>query len=150
MSQSLANNLIHLIFSTKNRTPAVSPEVRAELNSYMAGILRQCESPTIIVGTVEDHAHVLFSLSKNLPLCKAVEEVKKGSSKWIKTKGPVFANFHWQSGYGAFSVSQSNVESVRRYISRQEEHHRKLTFQDEFREFLKRHQIEWDERYVWD
>jgi REP-associated tyrosine transposase len=150
MSQSLAKNLIHLIFSTKNRTPLISPEIRPELNSYMVGILRNCDSPAIVSGTVEDHAHILFSLSKNLPLCKAVEEVKKSSSKWIKTKGPGFLTFYWQNGYGAFSVSQSNAESVRKYIARQEEHHRRLTFQEEFRAFLKRHQIEWDERYVWD
>ena len=94
--------------------------------------------------------HILFLLSKNHKLAKIVEEVKTGSSKWIKTKSASFGNFHWQSGYGAFSVSQSNVEGVREYIANQEQHHRKLSFQEEFRELLRRHEIEYDERYVWD
>lgn len=150
MPQSLAKNLIHLIFSTKHRAPLLLPEIRPEVNSYLAGILRQWDSPAILVGSVEDHIHILFSLSKNHALSKIVEHVKKGSSKWIKTKGAAFADFFWQNGYGAFSVSQSNVPAVRRYIANQEEHHRKTTFQDEFRAFLKRHEIEYDERYVWD
>src|SRR5262245_40052160 len=116
----------------------------------MSGILSDCESSPIIVETVADHAHLLFCLSKNHALSKVVEEVKKGSSRWIKTKGKRYANFHWQSGYGAFSVSQSNVARVRRYIADQEEHHRKRTFQDEFLAFLRRHAVEFDERYVWD
>ena len=150
MAQSLARNLIHLIFSTKHRTPCLGPDIRAELNAYLAGIHREWESPVILVGSVEDHVHILFSLSKNHPLRKLVEEVKKGSSKWLKTKSDSFTGFHWQNGYGAFSVSQSNVESVRTYIANQEQHHRKMSFQDEFREFLERHDIQYDELYVWD
>jgi putative transposase len=150
MSQSLAKNLIHLIFSTKNRAPYLDAPLRPELNSYMAGILREWESPAILVGSVADHAHLLFCLSKNHALAKVIEEVKKGSSKWVKTKAASLADFHWQSGYGAFSVSQSNVEEVRNYIANQEEHHKRLSFQEEFRAFLKRHQIEYDERYIWD
>ena len=142
--------MIHLIYSTKNRAPFLTPEIRPEMNSYLAGILRQWESPAIIVNSVEDHAHLLFALSKNHALKKVVEEVKKGSSKWIKTKGSAFFDFYWQGGYGAFSVSQSNVAAVREYIATQEEHHRKVTFQEEFRAFLDKHGIEYDERYVWD
>ena len=100
--------------------------------------------------SVEDHVHILFSLSKNYPLMKIVEEVKKGSSKWIKTKGPAFHKFQWQNGYGGFSVSQSGVDAVKRYIAGQEEHHRSVTFQEEFGKFLRKYQIEYDERYVWD
>src|SRR5262245_52267700 len=143
MSQSLVRNLVHLIFSTKHRTPFLTPAVRPEVNSYLAGILREWDSPAILTGSVEDHVHILFSLSKNHALSKVVEEVKKGSSKWIKTKGKDFANFYWQNGYGAFSMSQSNVPAVQRYIATQEEHHRRVTFQDEFRAFLKKHDVEY-------
>jgi REP element-mobilizing transposase RayT len=120
------------------------------LHSYLGGILRQWESPAILVNSVADHIHILFCLSKNHALKDVVEEVKKGSSKWIKGRGQEFASFFWQAGYGAFSVSQSHVPSVKRYISNQEAHHKKLGFQDEFRAFLKRYEIEYDERYVWD
>jgi len=120
------------------------------LFAYQAGIFKEWESPALIIGGVEDHLHALFSLSKNHPLKKIVEEVKKGSSKWMKTEGPRNAEFYWQAGYGAFSVSLSSLGSVMRYIENQDEHHRKMTFQDELRELLRRHQIEFDERYVWD
>jgi len=149
MAQSLARNLIHLIFSTKNRVPFLRTAIRADLHGYLAGIFKNCDSPAIIVGSVDDHVHALFVLSKNHPLSKVVEEVKRGSSKWLKTKGTDFADFAWQNGYGAFSVSPSLLESVREYIARQEEHHRKVSFQDEFREFCRRHGVELDERYVW-
>jgi REP element-mobilizing transposase RayT len=150
MGQSLAKIVVHLIFSTKERLPALTPAVRGELNAYMVGILRELESPAILANSVADHAHILFVLSKNVALAKAVEEVKKGSSKWLKTKGAEFADFHWQNGYGGFSVSESNVAAVRRYIADQEEHHRRKTFQDEFRAFLQRYGVEYDEQYVWD
>jgi REP element-mobilizing transposase RayT len=150
MSQSLVKNLIHLVYSTKCRQPWISPEHRAGLYAYQAGIFKEWESPALLIGGVEDHVHALFSLSKNHALKKIVEEVKKGSSKWMKTEGPRIADFYWQAGYGAFSVSQSNVESVFRYIQNQEEHHRKITFQDELRELFLRHGVEFDERYVWD
>jgi putative transposase len=150
MSQSLAQNLLHLVFSTKHRAPLLTAAIRLEMNAYLAGILRSWESPAILVNSVEDHVHLLFALSKNHALKTVVEEVKKGSSKWVKTKGSLFANFHWQAGYGAFSVSQSNAPAVRHYIANQEEHHRKMTFQDELRILLQKHGIEYDERYLWD
>jgi REP element-mobilizing transposase RayT len=149
MSQSLAKNLVHLIYSTRNRQACLKARVRPPLWAYMAGILQQWESSAIVIGGVADHVHILFALSKNHALKKLVEEVKKGSSKWLKTQGPEFHDFHWQNGYGAFSVSQSNVEAVRHYIETQEAHHRVRTFQEEFREFLIRHAMEYDERYVW-
>ncbi len=132
-SQSLVKNLIHLVFSTKNRQLWIPREHRDVLFAYQSGIFKQWDSPAIIVGGVEDHVHALFSLSKNHALKKIVEEVKKGSSKWMKTRGPKNAHFYWQAGYGAFSVSESNIEVVRRYIENQEAHHRRRTFQDEMR-----------------
>ena|ERR1017187_3674496 len=150
MPQSLAKNVIHLIYSTKNRTPCLSQEVRADLLGYKARILKEWKSPALLIGGVADHVHVLFCLSKNHALAKVIEEVKKGSSKWLKTQGPEFSAFHWQAGYGAFSVSQSQIDQVQRYIERQEEHHRTRSFQDEFRVFLKRHGMDYDERYLWD
>jgi putative transposase len=150
MPQSLARNLIHLIYSTKDRRPVLEDGIREELHKYSCGILRDQESPALVVNSVPDHIHFLFVLSKNRALADLVREVKKGVSRWIKTNGPQFADFEWQSGYGAFSVSQSAVEEVRRYILNQAEHHRKVSFQDEFRAFLRRYEIEFDERYVWD
>jgi len=150
MSQSLAKNLIHVIFSTKNRRPLILPPVREELKAYLVGTLDNLDSPSIETNCTVDHVHVLCSLSRSLSLAKLLEELKKSSSKWIKTKGPEFLEFYWQAGYGAFSVSQSRVEAVRRYIRQQEEHHRDTTFQDEFRQFLRKHQIEFDEQYMWD
>lgn len=150
MSQSLSRNIVHLVFSTKNREPLLRADVRPDLHGYIGGILRQLESPAIVMNSVDDHIHILFVLSKNHALKKVVEEVKKGSSKWIKTKGEDFTEFYWQAGYGAFSVSQSNVAKVRRYIENQEDHHKMMGFQDELRAFLQKHQIEFDERFLWD
>src|SRR5438552_560487 len=128
MAQSLAKILIHLIYSTKNREPLLADNIREELHRYTAGILKEWESPAILINSVEEHVHVLFSLSKNHAVSKIVEEAKKGSSKWLKTKAASLANFHWQNGYGAFSVSQSAVEGVRKYVANQKEHHHKKTF----------------------
>ena len=119
--------------------------------AYQAGIFKAWESPALIIGGVEDHVHALFSLSKNHPLKKIVEEVKKGSSKWMKTsEGVGNVAFTWQAGYAGFSVSQSNVPEVMNYIESQAEHHHRLSFQDELRALLRRHEIEFDERFVWD
>ena len=150
MPQSLARILVHLIFSTKGRDPVLAPAVRPELQAYFVGILANLECPCLEVGCVADHAHLLFVLHRTLSPADVVEEVKKGSSKWLKTRGVTLRNFHWQNGYGAFSVSPSSEARVREYILGQEAHHRKVTFQDEFREFLRRHAVAFDERYVWD
>lgn len=148
MSQSLANILIHVIWSTKERRPLISDGLRAGLHGYLAGILKNLESPALIINSVADHVHVLCQLSKNLAACKLVEEIKKGSSKWMKENG--IPEFALQSGYGVFSVSQSNVDAVREYIQGQPEHHKKRDFKDEFREFCKKYNVALDERYVWD
>ncbi|MBC8871019.1 MAG: IS200/IS605 family transposase [Planctomycetes bacterium] len=151
MAQSLVKNLIHLVYSTKYRKPWIPEDVQEGLFAYQAGIFRQWESPALVIGGVEDHVHALFSLSKNHALKKIVEEVKKGSSKWMKTSdGSGNKDFQWQAGYAGFSVSQSNVKEVRKYIENQAEHHRRMTFQDELRALFRRHGIEFDERYVWD
>jgi REP-associated tyrosine transposase len=151
MSQSLSRMWSHLIFSTKDRYPFLSDgNIRDQTHKYIAAILRKHDCPTLLVGGVADHIHTLFALSKNQSVAEIVYEVKRGSSKWIKTQGAEFRKFHWQNGYGAFSVSQSHVDMVRRYIAAQERHHRKVTFQDEFREFLQRYEVEYDERYLWD
>jgi putative transposase len=151
MSQSLTRMWSHLIFSTKERYPfLIDKETREKLHAYMAAILRNHDCPTLQIGGATDHIHALFALSKNSSIAEVAYEVKRGSSKWIKTLGQEFKRFHWQSGYGAFSVSQSHVEQVRRYVLRQEQHHRKISFQDEYREFLRRYDVEFDERYIWD
>ncbi len=148
MSQSLAKNLIHLVYSTKHRRPTIGETIRDRLFAYQAGIYDQWDSPAILIGGVEDHVHTLFALSKNHPLKKIVEEVKKGSSKWMKSAG--VEDFYWQNGYAAFSVSESNSAMVRKYIANQSEHHRRITFQDEVRTLLQRHGVAFDERYVWE
>jgi REP element-mobilizing transposase RayT len=116
----------------------------------MGGILKSLECDPVLINTEPDHAHVLFTLSRTIALAKAVGELKKGSTIWIKNQGHGFAPFHWQSGYGAFSVSESGLPAVISYIRNQEEHHRKFSFQDEFRKLCTAYNIKWDERYVWD
>lgn len=150
MSQSLAKNLIHLVFSTRNREPLLAEVVREPLCAYAAGVLRDLDSPTIAINTWRDHVHVLFSLSKNFPLSQVVMEVKRATSKWLKTNGPEFANFHWQAGYGAFSIGQSGIAEASAYIAHQAEHHIKRSFEDELRALLKLYELEFDERYLWD
>ena len=150
MAQSLSRILVHVILGTKDRVPLLTPDIRAELHPYLAVVLCDKDCPSVRVGGVEDHVHLFFGLSRTLTVAKLVETIKTASSKWIKTKGPQFARFHWQGGYGAFSVSQSDAEAVVRYIDSQVEHHRRMTFQDEFRKFLERYQVPYDERYVWD
>jgi len=151
MAQSLARLWTHLIFSTKNRFPFLSDKVlRSEMHAYLAEMLRPHGCETLIVGGVEDHAHALFALSRTLPIASVVKEIKRTSSGWIKETSPKLLKFHWQGGYAAFSVSQSNLQDVIAYIESQEEHHKRATFQDEYRSFLKAYGVEYDERYVWD
>lgn len=150
MPQSLARLHIHLVFSAKNRDPIITDAVRDALHAYLATVLQNLGCAPVLINSVEDHAHLLFDLARTVSISQAVEDVKKASSKWIKTQGPEFANFAWQSGYGAFAVSESNVDAVREYIANQREHHRKKSFQEEYRQFLERHRIAFDERHVWD
>ena len=150
MPQSHASILVHLIFSTKHRQPLITPEIETELHPYMATVLRTLDSPSLTINGTVDHIHILFRLGRKISLAEVVEKVKSSSSKWIKTKGTEFKNFYWQNGYGAFSIGESGVEALRRYIAKQKEHHRRISFQDEYRTFLKKYGLEWDERYVWD
>lgn len=151
MPQSLARVVVHCVFSTKNRVPFLKdPDVRIRLQAYMAGILQGISCDPILINGTEDHVHVLCNLSRTATIADLIEETKKGSSKWMKEQGPSFRDFFWQGGYGAFSVSQSNVEAVRAYIAEQERHHHKTSFQDEFRALCRKHGVEIDERYVWD
>ena len=150
MAQSLANILIHIIFSTKSRRGFIGNDIAKDLHAYIAGIARTLDSHVHEIGGVQDHVHVFLSLPRTLSVSQLIEEMKKGSSKWIKTKGDFYRNFSWQAGYGAFSVSQSNYDALRKYIQNQEEHHKTVSFQDEFSLFLERYAIKFDERYVWD
>jgi putative transposase len=145
MPQSLSSILIHLIFSTKNREPFITPTIETELHPYMAKIFRELKSPSLTIDGTVDHVHILFSLGRVIAIADLLEEVKTETSKWIKTKGPEFRTFHWQKGYGAFSIGQSNVAALKQYIHNQKQHHRRVTFQDEYRKFLKSYGIEYDE-----
>jgi putative transposase len=148
MPQSLAQVVVHLVFSTKHREPLIRPECRDRMFRYLAGTLSELDCPVVLVGGMPDHVHLLFALSRTLAMSRVVEEVKKGSSKWAKAH--VHQGFYWQSGYGIFAVSADEVPAVREYIATQEEHHRTRTFQDEYRDLLRRNGKEWDQRYVWD
>ena len=149
MPQSLSHIYIHLVFSTKNRQPLISESVAPDLYAYMATVFHdECRSTAKLIGGVEDHIHALFNLSRTWCIADVVEAVKTSTSKWIKTQG--VRQFSWQSGYGAFSVSRSNIEAVEHYIRNQREHHRRQDFKDEFRGLLKKHDVEYDEGYVWD
>jgi REP element-mobilizing transposase RayT len=157
MPQSLANVLLHVVFSTKGREPVLANTLRPELEAYLAGILRRLNCPAVQVGGMPEHVHFLCRLSRTLAIAKMVEEVKKGSSKWVKTKaaaltprGDAGRNFHWQNGYGAFSVSPSRAPEAIEYIADQEKHHRRVTFEEEYRALLEKHGLAFDERYVWD
>src|SRR5687768_375507 len=142
MPQSLANVLLHIIFSTTHHKPFLrKASTRDAMTGYMIGTLQNLKCPSLIVGVVEDHIHILCNLSRTLAIADLVEEVKTSSSVRIKEEGPALKDFHWQNGYGAFSVSQSNVDEVKQYIANQEEHHRTRTFQEEYRLFLERHGI---------
>lgn len=151
MAQSLAKILVHTVFSTKDRRPWLRDiSLRNELHQYLGGILSHLECHSIIVGGVEDHVHLLCALSRTCEPSEMIKELKRGSSLWIKTKSVDLQDFSWQNGYGIFSIGFSQIPSVRDYITKQEEHHSRVSFQDEFRSLLKRYEIEFDERYVWD
>jgi putative transposase len=150
MPQSLANVLVHIIFSTKNRAPFIKPDIEHELFPYLASIFKAHGCPSHQIGGSDDHIHIVCSLSRTLTIADLLVEVKKSSSKWLKTKGQEYRNFAWQNGYGAFSIGQSQLSVVKNYIASQREHHHKKTFQEEFRAILQKYQIQFDERYVWD
>jgi putative transposase len=149
MSQTLTSLLVHIVFSTKNRADVIRPDVEPRLYAYVAGTWNTLGCRCLAAGGTSNHIHLLVSLSKTIALSEALCEVKKSSSKWIKTHTLIPA-FQWQAGYGAFSIGQSNVDVVRRYIARQKEKHRRISFEDEFREMLQKYEIDYDDAYLWD
>jgi REP element-mobilizing transposase RayT len=151
MSQSLVANYLHIIFSTKDRRPFLKDkDIRERIHAYLGGICRNLKCPALIVGGDADHVHLLTRHSKNIAIANFMGDIKRESSKWIKTLDPALKTFHWQNGYGAFSLSPTHVEAVKKYIFTQEQHHRKESFQDEFRRICKKYGVDIDERYVWD
>lgn len=151
MSQSLAQIYVHIVFSTKGRRPFLQNlDLRYETHRYLGGACNRLGCPVLRVGGVADHVHVLCRLGRDVSVSDLVKELKRESSKWLKSKSPELTSFYWQSGYGAFSVSPSHIEAVRDYIAGQQEHHCTTTFQDEYRKLLTKYGLEWDERYVWD
>lgn len=151
MPQSLSAVYIHLVFSTKERQPLLSEKsVRDELHAYLSGISKTLDCPPIEVGGVEDHVHVLARFGRTITQAEWVKELKRVSSIWLKTKGTAYLDFEWQKGYADFSVSQSNLAIVQQYIRNQDEHHRKMNFQEELRALLRKHHLEWNESYLWE
>jgi REP element-mobilizing transposase RayT len=149
MSQTLVKNLLHIVFSTKNRDDLIRPEIEEELFAYMTTIIKNCDSRLLAINGTTNHVHLLISLSKNWAIAPVLENLKKDSSRWIKTKGHEFRDFYWQNGYGAFSVGESQVAAVKHYIARQKEHHQRISFQDEFVAILKKYNLDYDAQYIW-
>ena len=151
MPQSLSAVYIHLVFSTKDRRPLLRDKpTRDALHSYLGGVSKQLDCPPLLVGGVEDHVHLLARFGRTITQAEWVKELKRVSNLWLKEHGRDYADFEWQGGYADFSVSQSKLPEVKDYIAGQEEHHPKIGFQDELRALLRKHEIEWDEKYVWD
>jgi putative transposase len=148
MSQSYVQFYVHIVFHTKNNEKLIKPEIEFELYSYLGGILKNLKSNPIQIGGTADHIHILCTLPKTMAPADLVEEIKKSSSKWIKSKGLVYHNFYWQDGYGGFSLSNSGVEPVRNYILTQKEHHKKISARDEYRNLLDTYDIKYEERYL--
>ena len=151
MPQSVSAVYVHLVFSTKDRRPLLRDAgTRAELHAYLGGISKIQHCPPIQVGGVEDHVHILARLSRTITQADWIKALKRVSNLWLKERRPDFADFQWQGGYADFSVSQSSLDFVADYIREQEKHHATMTFQDELRALLRKHNLEFDERYVWD
>ncbi len=151
MSQTLTALLIHIVFSTKHRADLIVPAIERDLHRYMGGIGTALDSPILVSGGTTNHVHLLVSLSKTIALSDLVMNIKKDSSKWIKTRGPVASGFRWQDGYSAFSIGESGHAALEKYIRTQKEHHRKTSFEDEVRALVRKYRVvEFDEWYAWD
>jgi putative transposase len=148
MSQSFVQIYVHIVFHTKNNVNLIREDIKNELFSYLGGILKNYKSIPLQIGGTSDHVHILCTLPKTMALADLVEEVKKSSSKWIKTKGLLFKDFYWQDGYGGFSVSNSVVETLKRYILNQKKHHEKVPFIDEYKALLEEYGIPFEDRYL--
>lgn len=150
MAQTLVKLYVHIIFSTKHRADLILPETEKELFAYIGGISNNNNSKLLAANGTKNHIHLLVSMSKNIELSELVGDIKRDSSKWIKTKGRQYENFRWQDGYAAFSVGYTQIADVKKYIANQKSHHSQMSFEDEFRYFLNKYDVEYDERYVWD
>jgi putative transposase len=150
MSQSLADMILHIVFSTKGREPFIKPSIEEELYAFISGFCKKVNSPIIKINGVEDHVHILLSLGRTISVSKLVGDIKANSSRWIKTKGQEYNQFAWQAGYGVFSVSRLNINGPLNYIANQKKHHKKITFKEEYLMFLNKAQIQYEEKYLWD
>lgn len=150
MATTLVSLLVHVIFSTKNRADIITPEIEPGLYEYMGGIARNHKSRLLAANGTANHSHLLISLGKTIALSELIAEIKRDSSKWAKDRSRGFRDFYWQEGYGAFSIGQSQTSEVKRYIAEQKEKHQARTFEREFIGFLKKYEVEYDERYIWD
>jgi len=150
MPQSLSKVILQIVFSTKNREPWLEPDVRPRMHAYLATVCRDLGAELFRVGGVADHVHIVTTLPRTVSQAEFIEQMKKTSSKWIKALDARYRGFFWQRGYGAFSVSLSQLDTVLDYVKAQQQHHRTRTFQEEYRELLRKHGIDFDERYVWD
>ena len=150
MPQSLASIPIHFVWGTKNRRPIIKPEIENELFRYMVSIYRSCESPCLAINGMPDHVHMLSVLSRKVTVANLIEEVKKSSSKWIKTKGAEYRDFYWQNGYAAFGVSENAIEVVKKYIANQKVHHRKKSFKQEYLNYFEVLGMVYNLKYLWD
>jgi putative transposase len=148
MSQSYVQFYAHVVFHTKNNLKIIREEFKDELYSYLGGILRNLKSIPLQIGGTNDHVHILCTLPKTMTIADLMEEVKKSSSKWIKSKSPKMTDFYWQNGYGGFSVGWSQIETVKKYIKNQNEHHSRIQFMDEYKNLLEENGIEYDEKYL--
>ncbi len=150
MGQSLVQNYIHIVFSTKNHKEFIHQSHEQRLYAYIGKTCNELNSPVLIVGGYTNHIHILCMLSKNISLVELVKKVKTSSSKWMKTQAPELSDFYWQDGYGAFSVNPKEIDVVRQYIQNQHQHHQRITFKDEYLTFLKNYKTDYDEQYLWD
>ena len=150
MPQSLSKVIVHIIFSTKNRETFLDSDVRPRMHAYLATICRDFGADLVRVGGVADHVHIVTTLPRPLSQAELIEQIKKTSSKWIKELDPRYRNFFWQRGYAAFSVSPNQLEAMLQYVDAQQQHHRTSTFQEEYRDLLRKHGVHFDERFVWD
>lgn len=150
MSQSLSRVYLHIVFSTKNREPSITPDILPEIHRYLGGLAHQHDCPALSVGGVADHVHILTELARTETIANVLADLKRASSLWVKQRFPAAGDFAWQRGYGAFSIAHSQIDEVRRYIGNQPAHHKTISFQDEYRTLLKKYNVAYDEKYVWD
>jgi putative transposase len=148
VAQTCGNVVVHLIFSTKQRKPLIKPQIRSDLFAYLGGIVRQLRSTALIINGTDDHVHLLLRIRPAHSIAEIARVIKTNSSGWIHAKG--HREFAWQAGYGVFSVSESSIPAVTKYIATQDEHHKRHSFQEEFVAFLKKNKVAYDERYIWD